>query len=346
VPLLLGGVVYRKYLWGFIIASTVSAVALPILAQKSGNAAAVLTAAPSEGDNDAELVSDGDNPVLRFGVAHYDDRTQLLCKGYLYFSRDTIRYQVLAPARDLAHAFEFKRSELESAQEWRYIGSGMGAAEFKFRGGITYHFYDASWEYGPGGADKLGYRKLVEPTTNFEAVVARAKTRLAKLLQTSSEARPMPPGASRETERSAPPTLTETAIMKVRSKPGGVHVYVNNEPKGTTSVEEGEIILKELPAGSLKLRLSLEGYKDWTQTITLAAGQTSSVEAELTPRGAAPFTLEDILELLQGGVSAKRAATLVQQYGVDFALTQAIENRIRAAGGDSDLLLAIAKAKK
>jgi hypothetical protein len=49
---------------------------------------------------------------------------------------------------------------------------------------------------------------------------------------------------------------------------------------------------------------------------------------------------------LGGEIRPKRVATLVQQRGVDFALTDAIEQQIRAAGGDSDLLVAIAKARK
>jgi hypothetical protein len=39
-------------------------------------------------------------------------------------------------------------------------------------------------------------------------------------------------------------------------------------------------------------------------------------------------------------------ATLGRQRGVDFALNDEIEGRVRAAGGDAELLVAIAKAKK
>jgi hypothetical protein len=37
---------------------------------------------------------------------------------------------------------------------------------------------------------------------------------------------------------------------------------------------------------------------------------------------------------------------MVEQYGVDFALTEEAEKRLRDAGADSNLLLAIARAKK
>ena len=37
---------------------------------------------------------------------------------------------------------------------------------------------------------------------------------------------------------------------------------------------------------------------------------------------------------------------LVKEYGVDFVLTNEAEQNLRTVGADSDLLLAIAKAKK
>ncbi|HEV2021051.1 MAG TPA: hypothetical protein VGQ94_00830 [Terriglobales bacterium] len=66
----------------------------------------------------------------------------------------------------------------------------------------------------------------------------------------------------------------------------------------------------------------------------------------MAPRGPRPFTVQDVVDMLLGGISPKRAATLIQERGVDFALNDKTEQQIRAGGGDSDLLLAIAKAKK
>jgi hypothetical protein len=42
----------------------------------------------------------------------------------------------------------------------------------------------------------------------------------------------------------------------------------------------------------------------------------------------------------------KRRMVVVRQRGVDFSLTPEIESRLRRAGADSDLLLAIAKISK
>ncbi len=142
----------------------------------------------------------------------------------------------------------------------------------------------------------------------------------------------------------APPP-PKKATLRIFAQPGRAQVYLDDEPRGTAS-EEGRLVLRDLAPGAYRLRLTLAEYKDWHQTLTLNPGDEVTVEAHLVPRGPAPFTSQDIVDLLEGGVSAKRAATLVTQQGVDFTLTNELEERLRAAGADSDLLLAIAKAKK
>ena len=145
---------------------------------------------------------------------------------------------------------------------------------------------------------------------------------------------------------SATPETPQSASLSIASKPGSVEVYLDDKRRGTTSAEEGKLVLDNLPPGPYKLRLSLAGYKDWTQSGSLSAGQTLEVQAELKVAGPGPFTVQDVVDMLRGEISPKRVATLVQQRGVDFTLTDAIEKQIRDAGGDSDLLLAIAKARK
>ena len=174
----------------------------------------------------------------------------------------------------------------------------------------------------------------INPPTDPQAF-SRSPQSLASLAFTPATVSFTPP---------APPP-PKKAALRISAQPGRAQVYLDDEPRGTAS-EEGRLVLKDLAPGAYRLRLTLAEYKDWNQTITLNPGDELSVEARLTPQGPAPFTADDIVEMLGGGVSPKRAAALVQQQGVDFALTQAIENRIRAAGGDSDLLLVIAKAKK
>jgi hypothetical protein len=145
---------------------------------------------------------------------------------------------------------------------------------------------------------------------------------------------------------SAAPEPPKNGAVNLTSKPGSVEVYLDDKRRGTTSAEEGKLVLDDLPPGSYKLRLSLAGYKDWAQAVTVTAGQPVEVQAVMKTSGPGAFTVQDVVDMLRGEISPKRVATLVQQRGVDFALSDAIEKQVREAGGDSDLLLAIAKSRK
>jgi hypothetical protein len=143
------------------------------------------------GDN-AEVVSDGDNPVLRLPAAHIHATS--VCVGYLYISRDAIRYEVIRPEHDKGHSFDFKRTELTHADAWRLAvarGSATGPAEFKFRSG-TYHFYAVTKSFVQDAtrlaynsvrtsSDILSYQELVFPATHLDNAVAIVKAREARL---------------------------------------------------------------------------------------------------------------------------------------------------------------------
>ncbi len=141
------------------------------------------------------------------------------------------------------------------------------------------------------------------------------------------------------------PARAQQNTLRITTQPGSAQVYLDDAPKGTTSPDEGKLVLENLPAGSHKLRIGLSGYRDWLQSVTFTAGSTLYIDAKLTVAGPLPLTSQDVVDLLKGGVSAKRTADLVKERGVDFTLTEAIEQEIRAAGGDADLLLALTKAK-
>jgi hypothetical protein len=66
----------------------------------------------------------------------------------------------------------------------------------------------------------------------------------------------------------------------------------------------------------------------------------------LPPAGPQPLKEQEIKKALEDGLPSNRIMALVNKYGVDFALTDDVEQRLRRAGADSNLLLAIAKAKK
>jgi hypothetical protein len=136
-----------------------------------------------------------------------------------------------------------------------------------------------------------------------------------------------------------------TADLNLLSQPGGAQFYVDDEPRGITSAE-GRLALKALAPGSHRLRVFLVGYKEWMQTVNLIAGESKSIEANLQPAGPKPLALTEIQDALKNGLSNAKVTALVKQYGVDFALSDEVEQQLRAAGADGDLLLAIAKSKK
>lgn len=161
--------------------------------RKGGSAAA-----PSGGDA-VELVSSGNNPVFRYPVAH--QHAASACVGYLYFSRDSIRYEVLRPDTDKRHSFEQKRADLTSAGQWRFWGQPLDEAEFKFRDGSVYHFFrmrkayvDNTTNTRPSWSDVLPHQELVDAAMDFDGILDKIQAREARL-------RPPPPPA-------APPVIS------------------------------------------------------------------------------------------------------------------------------------------
>ncbi len=144
---------------------------------------------PAEEDG-AQLVEAGDNPVIRYPVAHAHFGLGFGggCAGYLYFSRDKIRYEILRPEGDKGHSFTQSRSDLTNAGEWHdMFGGSRQAAELKFRNGAVYHFYRMrkrwidSTSVQFDWAEALPFQELLEAATRFDEVVDRVRAREARL---------------------------------------------------------------------------------------------------------------------------------------------------------------------
>jgi len=141
-------------------------------------------------------------------------------------------------------------------------------------------------------------------------------------------------------------TVPQVGQLIVEAQPGGVQVYLDDAFKGISSDPEGRLRIEGLAPGNYQVRLTLPGYKQWKQQITLAGGETLPVTAKLEPAGPKPLALEELEEGLKNGISSKRMGELVKQFGVDFPLTDETEKRLRAANADDTLLLTITKSKK
>jgi len=61
---------------------------------------------------------------------------------------------------------------------------------------------------------------------------------------------------------------------------------------------------------------------------------------------ATPFSLSEVETGLTGGITTKRMATLISQYGVDFSLSSSAKKRLTDDGADDTLLQTIASAKR
>jgi len=117
------------------------------------------------------------------------------------------------------------------------------------------------------------------------------------------------------------PAPGETGILKVQSKPGEAQVYLNDEPKGTTSTS-GELRMPGLAAGTYRLRVSLLGYQSWENNIRINAGETESVFVTLEQKALRPtVTLNAIPTSITAGQSVTLTWTSENATDVDIEPT-------------------------
>jgi hypothetical protein len=394
-------------------------------------------AAPSMSGSSAEgeLVNPGDNPAVRYPVAHFGGAGLFASfdYGYLYFSRDTIRYEVV---RGGGHPFEFPRSALEVAKEWTTFGMPNRAAELRFQG-VNYHFWQvARSNLTSGRARSMGFQDLINAANNPEDAIAMAEARYARYAP-KPVAPPAPPptismlepaGAEEGKTVSAydstlhlrgiasqasgiasisvngqsaffKPLAPQTVEFDLRDLPlssgtNAVVVVATATDKSvgqmTFKVSRSEVRVLEPGAGSettdaaVKVRGLASGFPDVDKvevagqaaTLQRRADGTVEFEASNVPLTVGPNALQGYV-LTRGGMRQsfslhlkrnpppgppaltlaevenalanlpkKRVAEMVEQYGVDFALDDEAEKRLRDAGADTNLLLAIARAKK
>ncbi|HXE91886.1 MAG TPA: hypothetical protein VNK82_13095 [Terriglobales bacterium] len=257
------------------------------------------------------------NPVVRFAVAHLHGATR--CYGYLYFSRDRIRYQAVRPLA-VKHSFAWPRAELKEAK------ASESETLMLVRDGKPQEFVAlpaAKVDLGRHQpADVLPVRSMALAAAEFEKVMAMGDK----------------PGEVK----------TDGTTQKIVTDPGGVEVVIDGVVWGTTDLDSGEIVLRGIPFGNREFMLRRRGYKPMSWSNRYEYEQTGEIYAPLTAaeKMAAGLSLQDVLDLLEGGVAPRRVAQLVQKHGVTFSLTPDREQALRSAGGVDELMEAIAKAKK
>lgn len=80
--------------------------------------------------------------------------------------------------------------------------------------------------------------------------------------------------------REVAPKPTAVPTLMIAATPGGAQVFVDDELFARTS-SEGRLKIASLTPGLHKVRISLDGYRDYEQGLTLAAGQTATVSTTL-----------------------------------------------------------------
>lgn len=303
----------------------------------------LLIAAAAQSGAPALLVS-GDNAVVQFPVIHHHGISD--CYGYLYFSKDSIRYEVVRPEKKKDHAFEYKRADVLVAREAsNWVGQHFMRIEF--RDGKPHEFFAI---YPSGlqrsgdvkGSDMLPPQDLLAAANDLPTLVSRLERSQVRAAETSVPAHP--PDVQDPLVRNL--AVARVGMLRVVSRPAAAQVYLDNEFRGTTSEREGELVVKGIPPGTYRLRLTVLGYKDFEQQVTLTPESVQTIEAALTAAGPIPLELKEVEDALKNGVPRSRIMGFVRQYGVDFTLTDEVEQRLRNLGADSDLLLAITKSKK
>ncbi len=114
------------------------------------------------------------------------------------------------------------------------------------------------------------------------------------------------------------PTAPATGTLKIQSQPGGAQVYVNDELKGITN-SAGDLRLSGLPRGSSLVRVSLEGYRVWENSVAVTAGETVTAFVTLEKQNIAPtVTLDADRTSIEAGQSVTLRWTSLGATAVDI----------------------------
>jgi len=236
------------------------------------------------------LVEYGGEAALRFPVWHmHSTLGSQHCKGYLYLTSTRVAYDpVLAEGSEFKQdGFEQQRTALESTPKRyrRELHLSTATRKYRFdaldeRGAVDWTVDAAAWQ-----------QFFLSAFSDFDGAVKIFKSSTARLvpLKPTPPAEPPRPGS-----------------IRVVAQPGGLQVYVNDQFKGITSGEEGVLVIADMKPGSYRVRLTQPGYKDWTSTIAVAAGEEQKIAAELTLAGPKPLELAEIEQALTNFVPKAR----------------------------------------
>jgi hypothetical protein len=109
-----------------------------------------------------------------------------------------------------------------------------------------------------------------------------------ELLKAIRELAPKPPASpAGKAKPAAPPKPEDPPVLLIDATPGDAHVYIDDEPVGTTS-PEGRLKISTLSPGAHRVRLAHRGLQDQEETVHLSSGETTLVTANLQAAATTP----------------------------------------------------------
>jgi len=237
------------------------------------------------------LVKDAPEPTFRFAVAHQHKASA--CYGYLYITREMMRFEVIQPEKDREHGFSYPRSSVTEARQWKLMASRMPEVEFKFLGGKTYHFFRIReslvgeqdpkfrWE------DVRTWQPLIEAAMHFNDVLRSAEQRLGA-------EKPAPPPAPELTLQAEPATVEKGhALALVWTSMNATSVVL--QPGDRSMPTQGTLSLT--PSESTTYTLTAKGLGGTkiataSVTVTQPAAAAPPTIMLVEPSAAAGQTLE------------------------------------------------------
>ena len=112
--------------------------------------------------------------------------------------------------------------------------------------------------------------------------------------------------------------------------------------------KDGTVLrLSVLSGNPLLVGSAISAVQRWQYKTYIVRNQPVEVRTQvqvnfmLSGDAAENLSLQTVLQLLQGGMNPERVTSFVQVHKVSFELTESRERRLRAAGGDDSVVLAI-----
>lgn len=209
----------------------------------------------------------------------------------------------------------------------------------------------ATAAYGPAALLMRGAHADIRKGTMMTAYIDGDREVVVKQLRLPSVAvkpsepspgpAPAPPDAARPANPLAPAVqpakAEEQGTLQVKSKPEGAEILLNGKYAGNTPATF------RLPPGEYIVTVHKPGYGEWRRAMMLTSRAQLTIDAPLEAEKKG-LRLDQINDLLAGGVPQPRVIQLVNERGVDFPLDGPTEELLRQSGAGDDLINAIRKS--